>query len=93
MKIIIIILSSFCLFWQLSFAEDVIVIESTISGNEEQPRVVTIVPWKEPPLPNYLGEEINDIGDPLDVFQLLDRTSFSREKKYIATSRASISSQ
>jgi hypothetical protein len=68
-------------------SEDILLIESTISGSSEQPKVLTIIPWKEPKLPEYLGEEVKGIGEALDVFQIIDRNTFNRERVYISSTR------
>ena len=68
-------------------ANEIMTIESTISGNSELPKVLAIVPWKQPKLPEYLGEEVSGIGDAIDVFQIIDRDSFNRERVYISSAR------
>ena len=32
----------------LSHAQDIVTIESQVTGSKEQPKVITIVPWREP---------------------------------------------
>ncbi len=73
-----------------TFSEEIVIIESTISGNSELPKVLTIVPWKQPEYPEYLGEEVNGIGEAIDVFQIIDRNTFNRERLYISSARKTI---
>jgi hypothetical protein len=63
----------------------IITIESTITGSQEQPKVISIVPWQKPRPPEYFGEEITGLGLKADVFQSIDRESFNREMHYIST--------
>lgn len=70
-------------------AEEIIMIESTITGSQEQPKVISIVPWKGTKDPDYIGEDIIGLGEPLNVFQSLDRPSFNRERLYIGATRKS----
>lgn len=70
-------------------AEEIIVIESTITGSQEQPKVISIVPWKATKDPDYIGEDIVGLGEPINVFQNLDRTRFNRERLYIGATRKS----
>ena len=69
-------------------AEDgIIMIESTITGSQEQPKVISIVPWKTATDPEYIGEELKGLGEPINVFQSLDRIKFNRERLYIGSTR------
>jgi hypothetical protein len=67
--------------------DDVIVIESTITGSQEQPKVISIVPWKGVLDPGYIGEEVEGLGQTANTFQSLDRISFNRERRYINATR------
>ena len=82
-----ILLTAFLSFSASTFGEEIVTIESTISGNAEQPKVLTIVPWKDPDFPEYLGEEIKGMGEAIDVFQIIDRDTFNRERSYISSAR------
>ncbi len=77
-------------FIRSAVAEDVVIIESTISGNSEQPKVLSIVPWKEPKLPEYMGDDIQGIGEVIDVFQTVDRKQFNRERQYLLSARKTL---
>ena len=54
----------------------VLELQSTIVGNQEQPEVITIVPWKQidAPAPSY--QPMQAIVD--DKFELLDRDEWRR---------------
>lgn len=62
--------------------QQILTIESTITGSQEQPRVISIVPWQSIKEPEYLGKDI-ELGIPSAVFDTIDRDSFNRELKYI----------
>lgn len=66
--------------------EPILRIESTISGNQEQPKVFSIVPWQDIPEPKYIGEnlefELNRKG-----LEQLSRTNFQLEVQYIQAIR------
>ena len=69
-------------------AEDIILIESTITGSQEQPKVISIVPWKSALAPAAMGDEdVVGLGEPANVFQSLDRIEFNRERLYIGATR------
>ncbi len=68
-------------------AEDIIVIESTITGSKEQPKVISIVPWKPILDPGYIGEEVEGLGQVDNVFQTLEPVTFNRERRYINATR------
>jgi hypothetical protein len=56
-------------------------LESTsIRGNQELPRVLYIVPWKDPSLGDVSGKPVNSLVD--EVLAPLDRDVFLRQTKY-----------
>ena len=56
-------------------------LESTsIRGNQELPRVLYIVPWKDPSLGDVSGKPFNSLVD--EVLAPLDRDVFLRQTKY-----------
>jgi hypothetical protein len=65
------------------FAQEILTIESTITGSQEQPKVISIVPWKEPKDPEYFGKDIQGLNKSLNDFEPLYRQSFQGEYKYI----------
>ena len=62
-------------------APQVIKLEDTIQGNQEQPKVLTIVPWQSPSvapsLPSQVSERINK------RFAPLEREEFSRQLQFL----------
>ena len=72
------------------FAGEIIMIESTITGSQEQPKVISIVPWQKPVDPDYFGADITGLGSGADVFDLLDRDRFIREMQYISSMRKDV---
>ncbi|WP_340678024.1 hypothetical protein [Paraglaciecola sp.] len=62
-------------------APEVIQLEDTIRGNQEQPKVLTIVPWQAPSvkysLPSQIVERINK------GFQPLERDDFNRQLQFL----------
>lgn len=69
----------------LVFAQEILTIESTITGSQEQPRVITIVPWQDPKPPQYFGEDIKGLNQQKKQFDALERRSFNSEYQYIST--------
>ncbi len=72
-----------------SFAQEIITIQSTITGSQEQPKVISIVPWQKPEDPDYFGQETSVLGLTPNVFKSLDRDGFSKELEYISVMRKS----
>lgn len=65
-------------------AEDVIELESTVIGNQEQPKVLYIIPWKQADsLARLEGGLPQTIGD---VFAHRDYSEFQREVKLLQSS-------
>lgn len=58
-------------------AEPVVNLESTVTGNQEQPKVLYIVPWKAPDGPDSLYQNFNSQLETL--FEPVERDSFVRE--------------
>lgn len=55
-------------------------LHSTITGNQEQPKVLYIVPWQGPRGADDLNTGLQPIVS--DVFAPVDRREFQRELKY-----------
>lgn len=55
-------------------------LHSTITGNQEQPKVLYIVPWQGPGGADQLNTGLQPIVS--DVFAPVDRREFQRELKY-----------
>jgi len=67
---------------------DVMQLESSsIRGNQELPRVLYIVPWKDPSLGDVTGKPVNSLVD--EVLAPLDRDVFLRQTKYFGQLYAS----
>lgn len=67
---------------------DVMQLESTsIRGNQELPRVLYIVPWKDASLGDVTGKPVNSLID--EVLAPLDRDVFLRQTKYFGQLYAS----
>lgn len=63
-----------------SNAEASVTLHSTITGNQEQPKVLYIVPWQGPGGADQLNTGLQPIVS--DVFAPVDRREFQRELKY-----------
>lgn len=55
-------------------------LHSTVSGSQEQPRVMYIVPWQEPDAARFDYELNNELAEA--VFQPIDRDEFVRGLHY-----------
>lgn len=64
-------------------AEQIIMIQSKITGSQEQPKVITIVPWQKPEDPNYFGQEAEPLSLKPHEFSPLTRESFASEVRYL----------
>jgi hypothetical protein len=60
-----------------------VVLHSTITGNQEQPKVLYIVPWQPPGGADQLMQSVQPLLS--DVFAPVDRSEFQRELQYRAT--------
>ena len=60
-----------------------ITLHSTVSGNQEQPKVMYILPWQQPSDRHLEQEFPTERVD--DLFVALDRDEFVRELNYRAT--------
>lgn len=60
--------------------ESSVVLQSTITGNQEQPKVLYIVPWQGPGGADQLNTGLQPVVS--DVFAPVDRREFQRELKY-----------
>jgi hypothetical protein len=67
--------------------EATVTLHSTITGNQEQPKVLYIVPWQGPGSSDKLMQPIKPLLD--DVFAPVDRAEFQRELKYRSASAPS----
>ncbi|MCZ6831490.1 MAG: hypothetical protein O7F73_18235 [Gammaproteobacteria bacterium] len=62
--------------------EAVVILRSTVTGNQEQPRVMYIVPWQQPGPTDF--EYTPGSGLAQDLFTHIEREEFVRELDYRA---------
>lgn len=60
--------------------EAVVVLRSTVKGNQEQPRVMYIVPWQRPGDSSLEYQPMDSLVN--DLFTPVDRAEFTRELQY-----------
>lgn len=60
--------------------EAIVTLHSTVSGSQEQPRVMYIVPWQEPGAARFNYELQGGFGD--ELFGPIDRDEFVRGLAY-----------
>jgi hypothetical protein len=64
-----------------SSASDRLQLDATsVRGNQELPRVLYIVPWKDPAVGDLLGKPVNSLVD--EVLGPVDREVFRRQTAY-----------
>lgn len=63
-----------------AYADQMQLESTSIRGNQELPRVLYIVPWKDPSLGDVSGKPVNSLVD--EVLAPLDRDVFLRQTKY-----------
>lgn len=71
----------------IAFAQEILTIESQVTGSKEQPKVITIVPWRSSGEPDYYGDDISGIDQYVPKFEPINRSSFIHEVQYIKTMR------
>ncbi len=74
------IAGSFLLSAVVSAQEPVVTLRATVTGNQEQPRVMYILPWQPPEARDYEYEPAQALAD--DLFRRVDRDEFVRELEY-----------
>lgn len=57
-----------------------VVLRSTVVGNQEQPKVLYIVPWQQAETPELIYQPLQSLVD--GVFEEIDRDEFVRELSY-----------
>jgi len=62
---------------------DVVTFESTITGSQEQPKVIYIVPWQPPQAPSDMRKPISNLVMQ-DLLEPIDRDTFLRQVQYRA---------
>jgi hypothetical protein len=61
-------------------ADKLLLDRTSIRGNQELPRVLYIVPWKDSEIGNVVGKPVNSLID--EVLAPVDRDVFRRQTKY-----------
>jgi hypothetical protein len=57
-----------------------VVLRSTVMGNQEQPKVLYIVPWQQAETPELIYQPLQSLVE--GVFEQVDREEFLRELRY-----------
>ena len=78
-SVIVIVFLLLCSISALS-EEAVVVLRSTVKGNQEQPRVMYIVPWQRPGDSSLEYQPMDSLVN--DLFTPVDRAEFTRELQY-----------
>jgi hypothetical protein len=60
----------------------IVTLRSTVTGNQEQPKVMYIVPWQPPGTMDFRYSPISRLAE--DLFTQIDRDEFRRELDYRA---------
>ncbi len=63
-----------------ALADQLLLDSTSIRGSRELPRVMYIVPWKDPQLGEVVGKPVNSLVD--EVLAPVDRDVFLRQTKY-----------
>lgn len=77
---IVLILTGLLLSTPLLAQEARVVLRSTVVGNQEQPKVLYIVPWQQADSPDLIYRPMQSLVD--GVFREIDREEFLRELHY-----------
>lgn len=80
MRISLLLLVLTTLSLSLRAEEAVVTLQSTVSGSQEQPKVMYIVPWQEPGAANFDYEMNNGLAQ--ELFVPIDRDEFLRGLAY-----------
>lgn len=65
-----------------------VVLRSTVTGNQEQPKVLYIVPWQQGETPELIYRPLQSLVQ--GVFEEVDREEFLRELRYREKINASL---
>ena len=57
-----------------------VILRSTVTGNQEQPKVLYIVPWQQADKPELIYQPMQSLVE--GVFRQVDRDEFLRELRY-----------
>jgi hypothetical protein len=79
MRIFILLVTVF--FSTVAFSQEAkVVLRSTVIGNQEQPKVLYIVPWQQASSPELIYQPVQTLVD--GVFEEVERGEFLRELRY-----------
>tara|TARA_R110002110_G_scaffold415561_2_gene650908 strand:- start:119607 stop:119900 length:294 start_codon:yes stop_codon:yes gene_type:complete len=78
MRLSILLILAFC--HGVAAGEPVVTLQSKVTGNQEQPRVLYLVPWQQPVDGDFDYAPQSDIAQSL--FAPLDRDEFRRDLEY-----------
>ena len=67
-----------------------VVLRSSITGNQEQPKVLYIVPWRQAQSPELVYQPLQSLVE--GVYEEVDREEFLRELRYRQQIEASLQS-
>lgn len=76
----LIAIASVLLAGQITAQEARIELRSTVTGNQEQPKVMYIVPWQNAQSPTLSYQPLQSLA--ADVFEEVERAEFLRELHY-----------
>lgn len=65
-----------------------VVLRSTVTGNQEQPKVLYIVPWQQAESPELVYQPLQSLVE--GVYEEVDRDEFLRELQYRQNIEASL---
>jgi len=72
---------TFLIIAPIVFAEEaMVVLRSTVTGNQEQPKVLYLVPWQQAEGPESLYRPLKSLVS--EVFEPIERREFIREMAY-----------
>lgn len=81
-KVAALLFSVCCWSAELQSKEAKVVLSSTVTGNQEQPKVLYIVPWQQAQSPELIYQPLQSLVD--GVFEEIDRQEFLRELRYLS---------
>ncbi len=79
MRIVVFVITAFVSTYTFS-QEANVVLRSTVIGNQEQPKVLYIVPWQQAASPELIYQPVQTLVD--GVFEEVEREEFLRELRY-----------
>lgn len=75
---------------QAQAQEAKVVLRSTVTGNQEQPKVLYIVPWQQAGTPELIYRPLQSLVT--GIFEEVDREEFLRELRYREKIRTTLTS-